>query len=1250
MSTLILTTARAAGQTLIATGKRYAKSYVKRRIRTAFDDRVYEGPQLENFHVLGSQDGAPMARLYGRARLAGQVIWASRLKEHVTKERVGGKGGPSRKTYSYTISFAVGLCEGEILGVDRLWVNGAPLAAAGLNFRVYKGTEDQLSDPIISAIEGASAPAFRGTAYMVFEDFPLDEYGARLPQINAEIIRVPPSVQQEPRLEDHITGVNLLPSSGEYAYATDIIEDVSGKAYPVNMNSLGGQADIEQALDQLETQLPQCQNISLIISWFGTDLRMGECEITPGVEARDRIVPDVPWQVCGQTRETAYLVSQDENGRPNYGGTPSDASIVQAIRSFKTRGFKVTIYPFILMDVPTGNGLPDPYGAAEQAAFPWRGRIISPSDMSAGASIDVDGFFGACSPSDFETSGGVVTYSGPSEFSFRRFILHNAKLAALAGGVERFVIGSEMRGLTTTRAAAGVYPAVDKLKALAADVRTVLGSQTGLTYAADWSEYFGHHAGGDVDFHLDSLWSDPNIDAVGIDAYFPLSDWRDGVHLDESFGDSLYDLDYLKANMEGGEGYDWYYASPADRDAQTRTPIADGGAGKPWVFRYKDIRNWWGNPHYNRAGGTEDALPTSWMPESKPIWFTEIGCPAIDKGSNQPNVFVDPKSSESAAPYYSSGTRDDLIQRRYIEAFLSYWQDKNTVSSVYSGAMVDLDAAYIWCWDARPFPDFPARKDVWSDGNNWLVGHWLSGRTGLVPLRDVVRDLALQSGLTDVDVSRVHGMVDGYVAGKPMSVSAALEPLLGLYGVNMAETASGIVFMSEGTERRAALTLSDIVGGSPAWGELTLSDASARPRDVRLHYVDRARDYQVGMCSARGDDHESVHVVDLAVPLVMGEGQAKRLAEALLTKARTQQSVLDFRLSYARMDIEVGDVLQLPSYAGDWRVEAMDGIETPRVLAQQVSSEFFASLSGFTPSAAPSVPWVSAPVLTVLDIADVHGNGERRGGWVGAAAEPFNPITVSGPDGEAVLTAPAIVGALTTVLPRGPIGRWDYGSVCETEIRGADLSAVDDLALLAGENRFAVETETGWEILQAAQIELIGENTYRLSKMLRGLAGTEVDMMDAVPSGARIAYLDQGFVDLPISNDHLGEDIVITAEAGGRDSAPAAMVYAARHLRPLAPVHGRAEMKDGALHVSWARRTRIGGDNWAGLDVPLGEEREFYRVEVLNGEDILLTIETAGENYEFSSGELSDVGTFDGLTIRQGSMSFGFGPSLTLAP
>ncbi|OZA04658.1 MAG: host specificity protein, partial [Rhodobacterales bacterium 17-64-5] len=233
-------------------------------------------------------------------------------------------------------------------------------------------------------------------------------------------------------------------------------------------------------------------------------------------------------------------------------------------------------------------------------------------------------------------------------------------------------------------------------------------------------EEFGHEADGNHYFHLDPLWSDSAIDFIGIDNYMPLSDWRDGTdHLDAHWG-SIYNIDYLKANVAGGEGYDWYYESPATAETQLRRPIQDLGYGEDWVYRYKDLAGWWGHTHHDRIGGTRVATASGWVPGMKPIRFTEYGCPALDKASNEPNRFIDPKSSESGLPRGSSGRRDDLIQVQYLRATHEFWSDtaNNPAATLYAGRMIDLARCHVWAWDARPFPEFPGNAELWGDDAN----------------------------------------------------------------------------------------------------------------------------------------------------------------------------------------------------------------------------------------------------------------------------------------------------------------------------------------------------------------------------------------------------------------------------------------------------------------------------------------------------------------------------------------------------
>jgi hypothetical protein len=80
-------------------------------------------------------------------------------------------------------------------------------------------------------------------------------------------------------------------------------------------------------------------------------------------------------------------------------------------------------------------------------------------------------------------------------------------------------------------------------------------------------------------------------------------------------------------------------------------------------------------------------------------------------------------------------------------------------------------------------------------------------------------------------------------------------------------------------------------------------------------------------------------------------------------------------------------------------------------------------------------------------------------------------------------------------------------------------------------------------------------------------------------------------------------------------------------LRPWSPAHLRGVRTEDGIELSWIRRTRFGGDSWDALEVPLNEESETYRLEVLHGEDVVRTMETAAPIALYSEAdELADFG------------------------
>lgn len=611
----------------------------------------------------------------------------------------------------------------------------------------------------------------------------------------------------------YVKGVNLLPSTGEFAYDTIpyFLKISPTILQPLNLhasNGVGPTTDDTLALNNLQAELSGCTTVALVIAWFGNSTDITQCQIYPTTiypksSFQDEWGNPDDWRCSSLTQFSNGLIPlPGYDGGTVYAGTPSDQSIVRCIRDLKARGLRVVFYPFILM---TSSG------------YPWRGRITyTGTDISSAATAAVDAFLGAATTSDFtlDTTNLTVNYSGSAtDYTYRRMILHYAYLCVLAGGVDLFLLGSEFRGLETIRGPAWTkagttgtggrvtwdYPFVAGLMQLANDVRSVFdgasltkdlsGLHNLIAYSADWSDWMGfQHPGENGQWpHLDQLFGLPNIDLVSLDNYMPLSDWTTGgggldvanwsapvpnpaawppsASAMNGLGltgmPTLYSMAYLKANIEGGEKFNWYYNDSnnlgmgldpngtdlrvslpeGDRLTQTRQPYY----ANQQLLANKQLRWWWNHPHqavYDDGDGTgwsPHGPYTEWNPQSKSITFAEYGIPATDRGTNQPNVFFDPKSTESFSPYWSiwdpvAGAkylprRDDELQLLALQAIYEYWiTDGNNATSVAGVKMLEPAFMSVWNWDARPFPAFPRLTSVWGDAGNWPAGQWLGGK------------------------------------------------------------------------------------------------------------------------------------------------------------------------------------------------------------------------------------------------------------------------------------------------------------------------------------------------------------------------------------------------------------------------------------------------------------------------------------------------------------------------------------------
>lgn len=572
--------------------------------------------------------------------------------------------------------------------------------------------------------------------------------------------------------------------------------------------------------------------------------------------------------------------------------------------------------------------------------------------------------------------------------------------------------------------------------------------------------------------------------------------------------------------------------------------------------------------------------------------------------------------------------------------------------------MIDMKNVFIWNWDARPWPDFPARSNIWSDAANHRLGHWITGRLGAASLADTVAELCRRSGLTEFDVSALFGSVQGYLLDEAGSARSALQTLMMVYSFDAVESGGVVRFLHRDRPSDLEIAPEDALlgeAGSYAVSK-TRSSAGDIASAVTFGFINSENDYEAGAAEARSANPRSVRVESNSAPLLLDPYSASDVAKRFLAEVAAGRETVEFSCRRNRLDLEAGDIVSLNPGNGTarYRIDRIDDAGARKLTLTRTERAAIPFQGDAAPESAPPAANVARPVLSrYLDLPAIPGRIE--GPAIAAFSEPWqgevSVFAELGPDDfrtVAEITRPAVIGELTSPLAPGAPDRWTNGGFADLRLYGGALSSSAEISVLNGQNLAALLFPDGMrEVIQFQNAELTGENSWRLSRILRGQAGTDDAAMLTAPAGTGFVLLDSA---VSAISDEAGFRGVTRDFRIGPSRKPVSddtyQAFTATdsglRFRPWSPVHLRARTlwPDGDIEITWVGRASSGADNWDAPD-PAADGLARYLLRI---GDHVEEVTTTGR-WIWSASDQSAAGAAGAIEISVSQLSDQYGES-----
>ena len=264
---------------------------------------------------------------------------------------------------------------------------------------------------------------------------------------------------------------------------------------------------------------------------------------------------------------------------------------------------------------------------------------------------------------------------------------------------------------------------------------------------------------------------------------------------------------------------------------------------------------------------------------------------------------------------------------RYLQAMTSHYAEaaNNPVSAVYGGPMVDMSRAFVWAWDARPYPFFPNNQALWSDGRNYARGHWIIGRMSARPLASVVSEICACAGLARIDTGRLHGYVRGYTVAEVGTGRSALQPLMLRFGFDAVERDGVLHFVPRNGRTTTTLDPDWLARSEDLDGTLEQErdPELEMPGRIRMQFVQADGDFEVLAEEAVLPDDATHAVSSSELQLSLTRGEGRQTAERWLAEARVARDRLRFALPPSAFRLGAGDVVKIGD-GGRYRIDRVE--------------------------------------------------------------------------------------------------------------------------------------------------------------------------------------------------------------------------------------------------------------------------------------------------------------------------------------